>query len=61
MRGELMKMDERIAEQEREVAVWQDYMEHGQYEHKTQIQLLEQELNDMQYAFDEMACEWYIR
>ena len=39
----------------REVAVWEDYRNHGQHEHSKTVQLLEQEIADMEKSFTEIS------
>ena len=36
------------------VEKWLEYKNKGQHEHAKQIKILEQELEDMQYSFDDM-------
>ena len=41
--------------EQRQVEYWQEYKDRGQHDHKTQLHLLEKELEDMQTSFDEMS------
>ncbi|XP_064628147.1 coiled-coil domain-containing protein 83-like [Lineus longissimus] len=56
LKEELKEMDVQIAKLQSEVTYWADYKDRGCYDHKKQIKLLENELEDMQNAFEEMTA-----
>jgi hypothetical protein len=39
----------------RELALWEDYRDHGQHEHSKTVRLLEQEMADMENSFTEIS------
>jgi hypothetical protein len=55
LKEEMKDMDVKIGKLQSDVTYWSDYKEHGCYEHKKQIHLLDSELEDMQNAFEEMT------
>lgn len=55
LKEQIALKDAEIAREEQQVVYWQQYKETGDSAHKTQIALLEQELEDMRQGYDEMA------
>ncbi|XP_019644885.1 PREDICTED: coiled-coil domain-containing protein 83-like [Branchiostoma belcheri] len=55
LKTEIEEREKELADQTKVVEYWRKYRDEGQHEHAKQIRLLEQELQDMQVNFDEMA------
>ncbi|XP_076819679.1 coiled-coil domain-containing protein 83-like [Clavelina lepadiformis] len=56
LRLKIEETDKEYTEVSAEVEYWSSYRDHGSDEHKTQIRLLNDELDDLQHNFDEMCA-----
>lgn len=55
LQKEVAKMDKKITAVQREIDYWISYREKGQYDHKTQIDVLLQDLEDMKQNYEAMT------